>query len=75
MRLAKNPLLSVNYIYIINFLSQLNKEKKWESGQKCLKPPIYALKLWPFSFLKVAKNPLFLTINYVFRPYNSQNPF
>jgi len=64
MLVVKSPLFFVNYIYILNFLSQLNKRKKWESGQKARKPawirgfskPTFVFK----SGQKVGKWPLFL---------------
>jgi hypothetical protein len=52
---AKSPLFFVNYIYILNFLSQLNKKKKWESGQKARKPRNFGLFPSPLLFLKVGR--------------------
>jgi hypothetical protein len=42
-------------LYLLNFLSQLNKEKKWEIDQNPRKPLIYKGFVWPNPFLKVGK--------------------
>lgn len=54
MLVAKNPLFFANSFifekinkYIKNFYFQRIKEKKWESGQKALKPLILLTFLWP----------------------------
>lgn len=62
--LVKCPLFSLNYIYfILFFFSRINKEKKWESGQRALKPSNCNGYSLPTFILKVAKSPLFLAKN------------
>jgi hypothetical protein len=52
---AKSPLFCVNYIYLLNFLSQLISEKSGKVGRKPSNPHEYWVSPSPFLFLKVGR--------------------
>jgi hypothetical protein len=70
---AKSPLFFVNYIYLLNFLSQLNKKKSGKVGRKPANPHEYWVFPSPLLFLKVGRkwaNGHFFSQN---RPKTLQN--
>ena len=63
---GQKPTFIFNSFIFFLFFSHINKEKKWESGQKRLKPLINLHFCWPKTFLKVGRKPTFLAILSIF---------